>query len=274
MLQRAVVDVLEIVERGVVIRDPVDRGKVQYAHVCTFEDRRVGVIRQQVVDRVEERRREWLLDGARGGNQLAVPAARLEQIARSRGATVFHVHDRVHFLRLCNECLRTQKAGFFAVGDEEGDWMLVLLVLRRSCDFERCRESDAVVRCTGTCPYGVVVRCDQDSRLSSTCGEDVFHRCARRTGVADECSLHLCLVAEGFEAGHDAVPHGRVRRRADPVGLLLPQDVVEDLASPGGREFARGRCGSLRVGAPQTHDEDGQDEDQRREDEGELTATH
>ena len=60
MLERCRSGVIQIVQRGVVVNDALDKREVDPVHPMLFEDREVGVVRKSLVDRIEERAARWM----------------------------------------------------------------------------------------------------------------------------------------------------------------------------------------------------------------------
>ncbi len=249
MLQSARIHVREVVERRVIPVHAADRGEVQRRNPGALEHRHVGVVRQQVVDRGEERRRVRPPDAAReAADQPAIAAAGLEHVARAVRAAVLDVDDDARVARergITDECFRSDESRFLGVGDQERDRIAMRFAAQRTRDLENRRDADAVIRGAGTRADGVVMR-DEQHRAAVRAGglrEDVGDRRAGRQRVARECRLNGGLVSKRAESSDDALADAV---RACRMRRLLGEQLAKNRHRPIRRELARGRARRLR----------------------------
>jgi hypothetical protein len=210
-----------------------DGREVHHRLAVAFEDAGVGVVRQQRVNGLVERRR--LRSRHRAGevaDQPAVAAAGLEHVARAERAAVLDVYDHRHVAhQICVrcKCFRAEEAGLLAVCDQEDDRVAEPLVAHVAGHVEQRRRPHRVVGNTRAGAHGVVVRGEQHlvGTLARQLRDDVLDRGAGDPRVAHERALRRGLVAELSEANHDPLAKDGVRRRAGRMRRPLPHQLPE-----------------------------------------------
>ena len=122
LLQRDEAQILQRIERGVIIGDLADESEIVAGQSVADEQREVGVVGQEAINLGINRIRR-IARNALGIkiDQPPIAGACLEQKARSGAAARFHIDDRadhVAIIGLIEKRRRTEQPIFLAVGEE------------------------------------------------------------------------------------------------------------------------------------------------------------
>ena len=275
VLDRGGVEVGEVVPGRVVADRAGGEREVDAGRPGGLEDRQVGVVREERVERGGDRRRHRARQRRERPREPERRAARVEEDRRPLGAARLEVHDRPRFLRggvSLDERGRAHEPGLLAVGDEEHHRPRQ----RRAGDegpggLDDGGGAGEVVGGARPRAHRVVVRRDHDGAPPGTRGaepgDDVPDRGAGAVPPAPERLLHRRLEAEGAEPGDEPVDRPAARCRADRPRRAVPRELAGDGEGARCGELGRRRVGATRRGRSESRrdrDRERGGEDERR----------
>ena len=239
----------QVVILRVIVGHIVDVGETQSGQPGLLEEREIGIVGQQLISFVAERRSDRM--GRGGGefaDQLAVSLAGFEHHGRTAGAARFEVHhqaDLFHQRMMLQKALGAQQPAFFAVGEQEDHVVAQARAGQQGAQrFELQGHGMAVIADAGAGGDRIVMPGEHHRLAAGNAGQsrhNVVHRGGAVRGtparVDHDSGLHLRLHAQGGELLHDIVAHRVVRRAADRMRHTRESPQMDEGAR--GREVRR-----------------------------------
>ena len=236
MLEGAEVDVVEIVERRVVVNDAADIGEICALHAGGFEDGEVSIVGQLLVDGVADgiRGRKRKSAGEKADDPL-IGGAGLKHPTGAGSAARVDIDVGADVLGpgvLIGKNVSAEKARFFAVVDEKDDRVARLGKSFQSAgNFKDGGDACAVVGSAGTGGDGVVVAGEKDGSAGLAASEtrdDVVDIGAVAGFVARKAGMNFRGVAVLREEGHDALADVVIGRAAGGMGRAVAENGLQD----------------------------------------------